>query len=465
MLRQPSENPLIAIVGATGTGKSELAVSLAQRFRGEVINGDALQLYNGLPVVTNKIPLLDRKGIPHHLLGCVELDEEPWQVGKYLEQARRAILEVRSRGNLPILVGGTHYYTQALLFKDAVVDDDAEQDQHVPPGDEEKRWPILGASTEDILEKLREVDPSIAIRWHPKDRRKIRRSLGIWLKTGRKASDVYEEQRQRRANNVAALWETPGQDNGQGRNSANDILPTTSTLLRFPTLIFWVHTSSDALVPRLNDRVEKMMSNGLLSEVESMQTSLFEQEAQGCTVDQTRGIWVAIGYKEFTGYLSALKTGNVSPEELGAIRKDAIERTKVATRQYAKRQIRWIRNQLLRTLRENGLADRLYILNSSDLLQWPSAVEKMACELTASFLEGTNLPDPSQLSGAARNMLSHDNGADTPKGKDFQTRHCPLCNTTLMTEGQWIEHVKSRKHRKAAKGVHRPASWTHKADA
>ena len=427
-------------------------MSLAGRFRGEVINGDALQLYNGLPVVTNKIPVRDRKGVPHHLLGCVELDEEPWQVGKFVEQARRAIREVKSRGNLPILVGGTHYYTQALLFKDVVVDggDDGE-DRYIPPEDEEKTWPILGASTEDMLEKLREVDPHIAVRWHPKDRRKIRRSLGIWLKTGRKASDIYDEQRQRRATNAVELGESHGADNGQGKNTGDDNFSTTSTLLRFPTLILWVHAPSDVLTPRLNERVENMMNDGLLSEIELMQASLRNQEARGCTVDQTRGIWVAIGYKEFTGYLSALNAGDVNPKELEATKKEAIERTKVATRQYAKRQIRWIRLRLLRTLRENGLADRMYILDGSDLSQWSTAVENMACDLTASFLEGTNLPEPSQLSGAAREMFSADNGADTPKGQDFQARHCHLCETTLMTERQWVEHLKSRKHRKIEK--------------
>lgn len=423
-------------------------MSLAERFRGEVINGDALQLYNGLPVVTNKIPLPDRKGIPHHLLGCVGLDEEPWRVGKFVEQARRAITEVRSRGNLPILVGGTHYYTQALLFKNAVADALAGEVQYTSREDEEKTWPILGASTEDMLEKLREVDPAMAIRWHPKDRRKIRRGLGIWLKTGRKASDIYEEQRQQ--TDSAELGESHEADNGQGDNTANETLPTASTLLRFPTLILWAHASSDTLAPRLNDRVEDMMSNGLLSEVELMHASLSTQEAQGCTIDQTRGIWVAIGYKEFTGYLFALSARDVNSKELEAVKQEAIERTKIATRQYARRQIRWIRLRILRTLRENQQADRMYILDSSDLSQW-STVENMACDLAAKFLEGAQLPEPSLLSGAARELLSPDKMADTPKGKDFRARQCDMCDTTLMTEGEWVRHLKSRRHRKMGK--------------
>lgn len=445
----------------------QLAVSLAERFRGEVINSDALQLYNGLPVVTNKIPVRDRKGISHHLLGCVGLDEEPWRVGKFLEQAQRAITEIRSRGNLPILVGGTHYYIQALLIKDALVGIDVGEDQYIPSEDAEKKWPILRASTEDMFEKLLEVDPSMAARRHPKDRRKIRRSLEIWLKTGRKASDIYEEQKQRRVTISAELGERNGADNEQGENTANDMLPTSSTLLRFPTIILWTHASSDVLMPRLNERVENMISNGLLSEVELMQASLFKQEAQGCTVDQTRGIWVAIGYKEFTGYLSASSAGDGNPKELEVIKQEAIERTKSATRHYAKSQIRWIRLRLLRTLRENKLADRMYILDSSDLSQWSTAVENMACDLVASFLEGHKLPQPSHLSGAAREMLAANNGADAPKGEDIQARHCYMCETTLMTERQWVQHVKSRKHRKIseAKGRREARASTSHAGA
>lgn len=431
-------------------------MSLAKRFRGEIINGDALQLYDGLPVVTNKIPVHDRKGIPHHLLGCVGLDEEPWQVGKYMEQARRVIAEIRSRGNLPILVGGTHYYTQALLFQDATVDDVAEGIQYIHPEEEERTWPILGASTEVMLEKLREVDPALAVRWHPKDRRKIRRGLGIWLKTGMKASDIYEEQRQRRTTESAELKQSREPDNGEGDNTADDNFPAASTVLRFPALILWVHASSDILASRLNERVEDMMINGLLSEAELMQASLSKQEAQGYTIDQTRGIWVAIGYKEFAGYLSALNARDVNPKELESFKQDAIERTKIATRQYARRQVRWVRLRLLRTVRENGLANRMYLLDGSHLSQWSTAVKDMACDLAASFLEGINLPEPSQLSEAAREMLSLENEPDTPTGKDFRAQHCHVCDTTLMHEGEWTRHLKSRRHRNMEKAKSHP---------
>lgn len=89
-------------------------MEIAKRHGGEIVNADAMQLYEGLPVVTNKITTSEQQGIPHHLLGCIGLKEETWTVGKFVKEALTVIEEIRSRGRLPIVVGGTHYYTQAV---------------------------------------------------------------------------------------------------------------------------------------------------------------------------------------------------------------------------------------------------------------------------------------------------------------------------------------------------------------
>ena len=160
-----------------------------------------MQLYSGLPIITNKITVEERKGIPHHLLGCIGLDEPTWVVGTFVKRALGVIEEIRSRGKLPILVGGTHYYTQSLLFRDrlAEAEEDGEggeskKDHHEAQGpieDLEDKYPILKESTENLLERLQDVDPVMAERWHPNDRRNIQRSLEIYLQTGRKSSDIY----------------------------------------------------------------------------------------------------------------------------------------------------------------------------------------------------------------------------------------------------------------------------------
>ena len=173
----------------------QLAVALAKRFQGEIINCDALQMYEGLPIVTNKIPVTERHSIPHHLLGCINLTEQPWNVAQFKARATQVVEDVRVRGKLPILVGGTHYYVQSLLFNDTLVESSLD---FMSSEEQENRWPVLSASSEEMLEELRNVDPAMAAQWHPKDVLKIRRSLEIFLSTGEKASEVYKAQRQRR---------------------------------------------------------------------------------------------------------------------------------------------------------------------------------------------------------------------------------------------------------------------------
>jgi len=164
-------------------------------------------MYAGLPIITNKITVEEQKGIPHHLLGVVGLDEETWRVGVFKRNAGRIIREIRERGKLPILVGGTHYYTQSLLLENELVEDPQKPD--LTPEEISKRFPILDASTEETLEKLREVDPRMADRWHPKDTRHIRRSLEIYLTTGKQASQIYDEQKQKKKSKNKRIWKSP----------------------------------------------------------------------------------------------------------------------------------------------------------------------------------------------------------------------------------------------------------------
>ena len=390
--------------GTDADHRRQLAVEVARRFNGEVVNGDAMQLYKGLPVITNKITSDEMKGVPHHLLGCIGLEEETWTVGRFVGRALAVIDEIRSRGKLPILVGGTHYYTQALLFEDALTSE---------PGldlDDDRSFPILDGPTEGILERLREVDPVMAGRWHPNDRRKIQRSLEIYLRTGKPASQVYDEQRLRRE--LPSDLDDPHFDSYQHGS------------LRFPTLILWVYASKEALSPRLDARILKMLDRGLLSEVSTLST--FESRS-GVTIDQSRGIWVSIGYKEFLDYQSALFDNTSTEEQMDRLKVSAIERTQAATRQYAKRQIRWLRIKLLNALPPSTPSQppTIFLLDGSSLPLWDSHVLGLAHLLTKTFLSGADLPDPSTLSDAAAEMLTPKRDYDLAQRPDlWQKRVC-----------------------------------------
>lgn len=395
-----------------------------------------MQMYDGLPIITNKITPEEQEGIPHHLLGFISLNEEPWRVGLFKKKAGQIIREIRSRGRLPIVVGGTHYYTQSLLFEDSLLRENAEGDDqdNAEYSNEEimEKFPILSGPTEVMVERLREVDPVMADRWHPKDRRKIRRSLEIFLTTGKKASELYAEQKERKLNGKV--------ENGISTNLVGD----------GSTLLFWVHAESETLKQRLDSRVNKMLDAGLLDEVKSMEEFLRQHSHTGVTVDRTRGIWVSIGWKEFEPYLKASATGIASEEELEKLYELSIEQTKAATRQYAKRQVRWIRLNLMTALSDENALDKLFLLDGTDISQWTEAVSNPAINVTTRFLEGVQLPPPHELSSAAQKILAPAHGLDEKPDVWFR-QECEVCHMVAVNDVQWQTHLKSRRHRALAK--------------
>ncbi|KAL8869618.1 MAG: hypothetical protein Q9174_004137 [Haloplaca sp. 1 TL-2023] len=428
---------VVTIVGSTGTGKSRLAVALAQKFNGEIINGDALQMYEGLPIATNKIPLTERKSIPHHLLGGIKLDEEPWKVGKYVHAASQIIGDIVTRGKLPIIVGGTHYYIQSLLF----VDDIGRQAhaEYQSAQAQEAKWPILAASNQEMLHYLRNVDPEIASRWHPNDRRKIRHSLEVYFRYGRKPSDVWRMQ----GTATDTGEETPvfnKEVSGKTGNSPQD----DSSALRFDPLLLHTYAEQDQLRQRLDRRVEMMVEDGLLEEVALMHHYLQKQQRSGRTVDLSSGIWAAIGFKELLPHVKAATAGHVDAEKM---KKEGVELTRIATRQYAKSQQRWIRGKLLRALRDNSALDKIVPLDGTNLSLWSTNVERIASDAVSAFLEKRQIPTTTSTSTTMTDIL-------VPKETtDIKARHCKMCNLTVMTQREWDKHPRTKKHRRAVKPI------------
>jgi tRNA dimethylallyltransferase len=329
------------------------------------------------------------------------------------------------------LVGGTHYYTQSLLFQDALADEPA-----LDLNDSSERLPILEESTDVLLAKLKEVDPVMADRWHPNERRKIQRSLEIYLRTGKPASQLYNEQRLKR-DFVSSL--------------GNNEITTSRSGLRFQTLLFWVHANKEVLHKRLDDRVEKMLTKGLLYEVQELSRFYQDHELRtGTSIDQSRGIWVSIGYKEFLNYQHTLARTSQPASELEKLKVAAIEKTQAATRQYANRQVKWIRIKLLNALLNAGQQSNTFLVDGSDLSYWQENVVELATNTTKQFLSGQALPIPPTLSAAAAEMLTPKREYDLGQRPDlWQKKVCETCGTIAVTENDWSLHIKSRAHRRA----------------
>jgi tRNA dimethylallyltransferase len=398
-----------------------------------------MQMYKGLPIITNKISEVERQKIPHHILDQIGLEEQPWTVSSFRREAHKTIREIRSRGRLPILVGGTHYYTKAVLFNDYLLGSEDEPFT----GEEEPRekFPILDAPTSEILAKLREVDPRIASRWHPKDRRKIQRSLEIWLQTGKTASQTYEEQSQRRMNLRT------GEADAAGDSS-----------MAYSSLIFWLRAKDNVLKRRLDDRVDSMLGSGLIEEAQGIAAYARDLDSAGTTLDKTKGIWASIGYKEIEPYIFALDDNTKTQTEREQIKGSCIEAVKAATRQYARRQERWIRTHISDALTESRSMDTLYPLDCTNLSNWDNDVHQPATNLTAAFLGGRIRSSPASLSEMAREILSNI-GAELENGNTRECRYCEVCDKTLMTEKEWTVHLRSNTHKKALAGRKRWAAF------
>ncbi|KAI1487585.1 IPP transferase-domain-containing protein [Biscogniauxia mediterranea] len=421
----PPKEPLVAIIGSTGTGKSDLAIDLAIKFNGEIINADAMQMYKGLPVITNQISPEEQRGIPHHLLASIDPREPTWTVGLFAREARKLIKEIRSRGKLPIVVGGTHYYIHSLLFEGSLVRGsgiETDDMNYRPEGENNSQFPILNEPTNIILGRLREVDPVMAERWHPDDRRKIKRSLEIYLTTGKRASDIYAEQKQSKldSDSVRRPWEA---------------------------LLFWIYTDPEVLKERLDKRVDKMVQRGLMDEVKSLHSSLHQRTSEGEVVDRSQGIWQSIGHKQMEPFIESEIRGDPIKER-ERLKEIGLEDMRAATRQYARYQLRWIRHKSMTALKDHNAMDYLYLLDSTDAREFSTRVLQPAADICQQFLDGDELIKPTDVSDVAREVLTSFEKVNASAPSTYKVKTCEVCNMSLATEDQWNQHIGGRKHRR-----------------
>lgn len=279
---------VVAIVGPTASGKTALSIELAKKYNGEIINGDSMQIYKGLDIGTAKITEEEMQGVPHHLLSFKE-PTESFSVADYQKLVRAKISEIQERGKLPIIVGGSGLYVQAVLYDFQFTEEQVDEEARKAYYEElEKLGP------EAMHAKLTALDPKTAQTIHPNNTRRVIRALEMIELSGvSKASEAHNR------------GEIP--------------------LYRHVIIGLGENMSREELYDRINRRVDLMMDNGLLQEVKG----LWQQNIRGVQSIQ------AIGYKELYDYLD----GRCSLEE-------AIENLKQNSRRYAKRQLTYFRNKM-----------------------------------------------------------------------------------------------------------------------
>lgn len=275
--------PVIAVVGPTASGKSDLAVKICLRYNGEAVSADSMQIYKGMDIATAKPSEAEKKGIPHYMMGFLS-DTESYSVAEYQKAAGQAIADIYSRGKLPVVVGGTGLYLDTLLNNIQLTEDSNHSELR-----ERLKLRAENEGMEVLLAELREIDPEYAQKMHPNNGKRILRALELWYSSG--------------------ITMTKQIENSHAES---------------PYDVLWIGLdASDRqfLYDRINRRVDMMLEAGL------------EQEARDYLARNDMATSSqAIGCKELKPYFD----GEIS---LG----QAVENLKQATRRYAKRQLTWFR--------------------------------------------------------------------------------------------------------------------------
>lgn len=281
------KKPLIILTGPTAVGKTELSIRLARLINGSVISADSMQVYRHMDIGSAKITKAQMQEIPHYLIDEFEPDEE-FHVVRFQEYAQKYMQEIYAQGRIPIIVGGTGFYIQALVYE---IDFTEQQGDASYRASLEKLARERGGGI--LHEMLREADPKAAEQIHENNIKRMVRALEFHHACGGKISEHNEAERQKAS--------------------------------PYNYAYFVLNDDRQKLYERINDRVEQMIANGLVEEVKKLQEL-------GC--NRSMVSMQGLGYKEILAYLE----GELTLEE-------AIYRIKRDTRHFAKRQLTWFRRE------------------------------------------------------------------------------------------------------------------------
>ena len=281
------KKPLIILTGPTAAGKTKLSVALAKMVNGEIISADSMQIYRHMDIGTAKIKLQEMEGIPHYLIDELEPQEE-FNVVRFQQLARQYMDQIYGRGHIPILVGGTGFYIQAVLYDI----DFSEQEEDLTYRRELEQL-LAKCGGEYLYEMLQKEDRESAAAIHPNNYKRIIRALEYNRQTGDKISRHNKEQRSREA--------------------------------AYHFCYFVLNKDRAVLYKAIDQRVDKMLQEGLLEEVKFLAAEGYTRELVSMQ---------GLGYKELLAHLA----GECSLSE-------AVERIKRDTRHFAKRQLTWFRRE------------------------------------------------------------------------------------------------------------------------
>ena len=286
-MSENKKKPMIILTGPTAVGKTDLSIQLAKAIGGEIISADSMQVYRHMDIGSAKVTPEEMDGVPHHLIDVLEPEEE-FNVVVFQKLAKEALTGIYERGHIPIIVGGTGFYIQALLYDIDFTENDGDT---AIRRELEKLAQTQGAGC--LHQMLQEIDPESAAAIHQNNVKRVIRAIEFYRQTGKKISLHNEQEREKQS--------------------------------PYQFLYYVLDTDRKTLYERIDRRVDLMMEHGLVDEVKHLAD-------MGCTRDMVS--MQGLGYKEILDYLS----GEITLEE-------AVYILKRDTRHFAKRQITWFKRE------------------------------------------------------------------------------------------------------------------------
>nr|CCC89861.1 putative tRNA isopentenyltransferase [Trypanosoma congolense IL3000] len=431
-------NAVYFVLGATGSGKSAAAVRIANTLRERcgystvvVVNCDVMQFYVGLPVSTNKISSDEMEGVTHCFMSFLSPEgikvRDPTLPYEGFDKSSPVLEKISSsavynihsyvsdvvefvdttfRNNAPaavIICGGTCYYAQSLLLENLLTN----EDQGEQPCNSEEGQSLLAGEYDEanIWKFLNEIDPDIAVRYHPNDTRRIKRLIEIYSRTNRLPSDIY----------------------GSRAKPCFRFCPSTCFVL-------WTNIEYERLKQKLDERLEKMLERGIIDECRQFIQELGEEAFNVPLAN-------AIGFKEFISCF-AVASNRVHLKE-GIEIQESIELVRNNTRRYARRQLQWIKNRFLGRLRSIFVSEQVV----------ENLIEVDASQSTSDFL--SQVEKATMFFATSRNMpsenlkfpLKEDIMVPEPVRKEW----CEICNIFFNGGSEADVHLRSKRHRGALK--------------
>lgn len=462
--------PIVVILGSTAVGKTKLSIELAKKFNGEIISADSMQIYRGLDISTAKATRSEQAQAPHHMLDVCDVTTKAFTVVDFRDAALPIIDRLQNVGRMPIVVGGTTYYIESLLWQVLVApprdiqqtesdSDDAQatMKQVIPSYDEylsveqilEKLSPneLKGKDPSFLHRLLTEVDPMRAQQLHPNDTRKVRRALEIYMNTGEAMSEHLSKQKS--SSGSSALGGP----------------------LRYENVImFWLKSDQTKLNARIDARIDGMVAQGLIYETRKcfnlLRADLAATAEDPDTLDLTIGMMQAIGFKEFVPYLQTYRDEQLDvaitefikshggrsgsqnriaatdiPEGLELL-ESCLEELRLRTKRYAKKQVKWVQNRLIQS--KGRLVPPLYILDATNAeTNWHSDVYAKAENVVQSYIDGIVPTD----------CRPNEQKTDSIVYRTDVTHFCEVCDRRFVGDYQWNEHLKSTKHSKVMRRI------------